>query len=58
MLELCDKDVVVDVAKVAIAVLLADDPCENNVVVAPPSFAEVLSESVERIALVRLADSP
>ena len=56
--ELCDKDVVVDVAKVAIAVLLADDPCENNVGIAPPGFAEVLTEPVERIALVRLADSP
>lgn len=55
--ELCDKDVL-DVAKVAIAVLLADDPCENNVGVAPPGFGEVLTESVERIALVRLADSP
>ncbi|MCJ1428114.1 hypothetical protein MMC29_006022 [Sticta canariensis] len=56
--ELFDKDVVFDVAKVAIAVLLADDPCENNVGVAPPRFAEVLAEPIERIVLVWLADSP
>ena len=49
--ERCAKDVV-DVAKVAIAVLLADDPFGNNLGVAPPGFSE------EKTVLVGPADSP